>query len=1061
MKSNKVKNIWVGKEDLTKDPTFVKKSKEEFFKDPITEHMARQDERNSLSSNRRDFLKFMGFSLGAATIAACETPVRRAIPYVDKPDTIVPGVPTYYASTFVQGSDICPILVKTREGRPIKIEGNKLSEVTSGGTSARAQASVLDLYDNNRFTAPMMREGDEMKKVDWETALDKAKSQLAENGKVYVVSNSIASPTLRNTIQQFTGKYSDVQHVTYDPHSSAALLDAHQQTFGFRGIPAYKFDQAEVIVSIEADFLGTWISPVEYAKDFAKGRKIDGKSKRSMSRLYVMESAMSLTGSNADHRIITKPSHMSAALVHLFNAVAKGLGMVTFNFRHKLTDNKQVKQLDLLAEDLINAKRSGKRSLVVCGTNNLGEQKLALAINDLLGNIGSTIDSSKINVSRQGDDKSVQNMLNDLKAGRVSGLIFVDGANPVYDMPFGKELAEAMKQVGMKLALQSKPTETSSYCDLILPTNHYLEAWSDAQMYNDELLLVQPTIEPLGDTKTTAEIIARLAGETFTNKDERPDYQLLKSNFGSVASGAFDAAIHDGIAKANGNHKLSNMELDMTSIANYLQEPGGGGDEVKFYETVNIGAGDYASNPWLQEMPDPLYRTVWDNFVTVPLAWDGARTIANEQGWESGDRVNVNMNGQEVEVTVLDQFGVKPGIHGMAMGYGHTGAGPAANGVGVNAASYFSTDKHDYMQYWAPITFGEKVGHDDTFASVQYHHTYGIKDTDPNTGEKLNVDEQSIATIATGYQGALTDRSVMYYSDLHHLEEDLEHLKEKRAEAQHLNSRQLYTGHDELYDMGHKWGLSIDLNSCIGCGACQVACISENNVPVVGKAEVARHHEMTWLRIDRYFFGDIESPNAVYQPMMCQHCDNAPCENVCPVGATSHSQEGLNHMAYNRCIGTRYCANNCPYKVRRFNWLDYTTADLFAKNENNPLPNETDIPYYADDTVRMVLNPDVTVRSRGVMEKCSMCIQRIQSAKLEAKVEARPLQDGDVQTACVSACPTQAIVFGDQNDADAQINKRNSDDLNFIVLEEVNTRSNVGYLMKVTNKNQKIEDVDA
>lgn len=722
-----------------------------------------------------------------------------------------------------------------------------------------------------------------------------------------------------------------------------------------------------------------------------------------------------------------------------------------------------MRKLQLIAEDLKETARAGRHSLVVSGSNDLGEQLITIRINEMLNNFGVTIDTTRACYLKQGDDRSLQRFAQEVEAGTVDAVIFIEDANPVYDTPYGKDLADAMAKIPTKIALQLVPNETAHLCNIVAPIHHSLESWSDAQPYAGHVAFIQPTIAPLYDTRSADVSLQIWSGQTFDESEDRADYQLVRNQW-NLSDHAWEQALSDGFLKTSqsssaGKRNIAAVSADV-AIAQ-LQNRQTADSEVKFYETINIGAGQFGNNPWLQELPDPIYRTVWDNFVTIPVKWDGNRTISGMNGWKSGDLVKVSIGGKEVTVPVVDQFGVISGAHGMAIGYGRTNAGPTASGVGVSAAPYFHVNANGYVQYYAPIVFGDKVGHDQEFASVQYHHTYGIKDTDPETGETINIDEKSISTIAAGYQGALTDRSVLYYTDVTELDTAVDDLKHFREHAQHLNEQTLYPSYENLYANGHKWEMSVDLSSCIGCGSCQVACIAENNVPIVGKKEVSRHHEMTWLRIDRYFFGDMESPNTAYQPMMCQHCDNAPCENVCPVGATQHSSEGLNHMTYNRCIGTRYCANNCPYKVRRFNWLDYTTADLFGSNENNPLPNQTEVPFYADNMTRMVLNPDVTVRTRGVIEKCSFCIQRIQAGKLNAKAENRPLRDGEVNVACATACPTGCIEFGDINDTQSKVAKLEKSPLNYYVLEETNTRSGVGYLMKVTNKNQKISALDA
>ncbi|MDX1407943.1 MAG: 4Fe-4S dicluster domain-containing protein, partial [Saprospiraceae bacterium] len=455
-------------------------------------------------------------------------------------------------------------------------------------------------------------------------------------------------------------------------------------------------------------------------------------------------------------------------------------------------------------------------------------------------------------------------------------------------------------------------------------------------------------------------------------------------------------------------------------------------------------------------------RCVWGNYLSIPLTWDGVRSFDGLNNLEDGDIATLTVGDMSANIPVIKQFGQKQGTLAVGLGYGRTNAGRCGTGVGVNLQGLLSYDGDGLLQYFATgADVSGKVGEEEYLACVQYHHTMGVKGVDAATGEEINADEA--ATVYNTYfglakqgpQGSLVDRSIIRRAHIDDVETFIHDLEHEREHHQYLNKQSLYEGYDHLYEEGHHWGMHVDLNACIGCAACTVACMAENNVPVVGKREVGRHHEMTWLRIDRYYYGDVDNPNVVYQPLMCQHCDNAPCENVCPVNATNHSSEGLNQMAYNRCVGTRYCANNCPYKVRRFNWLDYTTADLWPINERG-IDHEADVPWAADNLTRMVLNPDVTVRSRGVIEKCSFCVQRIQQGKLKAKAEGRRLEDHDVKTACQTACPTGAITFGDMNNKEGVLAKKLESPLNYIVLEEVNTLSSVNYQARISNKDESL-----
>lgn len=1050
--------IWIGEKDLTRDPEFIKSASQEFAEENILEKLGEKNVSSNLESTRRDFLKYLGFGLGAATLAAsCEIPIKKAIPYVIKPDEIVPGIANYYASSYVKGGDYCSILVKTREGRPIKIEGNSLSSINKGGTSARAQAMVLELYDLNRQQDPSIKG----EKVSWNDLDAAVKSKLAASTNIRILTNTVLSPSAKASMGEFIEKYPNTQVVVYDPVSSSALLDANEQTFGQRVIPNYRFDMADVIVSFNADFLGTWISPVEYATQYAAKRKINDVSNPKMSRHIQVESHMSLTGSNADNRILVRPSEQGAAIVALYNAITGG------NIQSPSLNDKAKAALNKVASELKAAK--GK-SLVLCGTNNLAEQIIVNAINNELGNIGSTVDFKNASLQRQGSDKDLSQLLADMNGGKVDVLI-INQANPVYDTAFSSEFAAAVSKVPTSIALSYDHNETSMLCEYVAPVNHILESWGDAEPKKGIISTIQPTIAPLFRTRQAeASLLVWAESVNYDSNADQPYMDFVQSNWEKtiyqkqsrfLSFNAFrDNLLHDGVMSIEDNIDAVSFSGDVSSAAASVTKPGSGDIEISFFETVNLGNGQFTSNPWLMEMPDPVSRCAWGNYLAVPVGFDGVRKMVGLNNLKDGDMVEVTIGDNSVKVPVIQQFGQMPGTVGLALGYGRTAAGKCGTGVGVNVNNCISLNG-TYPNYFATsATVSNKIGKEDHFSCVQYHHTMGVTAEDKKTGEMINADEAALVffnygLVDQGYQGALTDRSIIYNSHVNELTEKLEKLHHKREEAQDLNDKQIYAGYDELYDRGHHWGMHVDLNACIGCGACTVACMAENNVPVVGKKEVTRHHEMTWLRIDRYFYGNLENPNTVYQPMMCQHCDNAPCENVCPVNATNHSSEGLNQMAYNRCVGTRYCANNCPFKVRRFNWYDYTTADIFPANQVSL--NGEDEPFGANNLTRMVLNPDVTVRSRGVIEKCSFCVQRIQEGKLTAKKEGRRLVDSDVKTACQTSCPTGAIVFGDMNNKKGELNKKLESPLNYIVLEEVNVRSSVNYTMKVHNRDKSFD----
>ncbi|HHM20483.1 MAG TPA: 4Fe-4S dicluster domain-containing protein [Bacteroidetes bacterium] len=1066
--------VWIGVEQLENDPNFLQSIGKEFGRDGL---MARE-EAMEVKANRRDFLKFLGFSVSAATVAAsCDIPVKRAIPYVTKPDEIVPGVASYYASSFVNGGDYCAVLVKTREGRPIKVEGNALSGITRGGTSARAQASVLSLYDTNRYQAPMKNDGGTWNKTTWDN-LDKELAGKLGKGAIRIVTNTLLSPTAQKALGEFLAAYPDAKVVTYDAVSSSALLQANEASFGIRAVPNYQFDKADVVVSFGADFLGTWISPIEYARQYASKRRIDDIKKPSMSHHIQVESAMTLTGSNADNRILVKPSEMGQAIVALYNAVAAKAGSQTVRGGQSGVADAMAKVADKLWS-------SRGRSLVVCGTNNTGEQILVNAINNLLDNYGHTLGFANASLQRQGIDGDVKNLIAEMNAGKVATLI-VWGANPAFDLPDADLFKKGMEKTPTKISLAYSPDETSVLCDYVAPNHHYLESWGDAQPKSGFFSLIQPTIAPLFDTRQAEESLLRWANSININKDaEQPYYEYLNANWQAnmfnrqshfaTFRAFWDSTLHDGVFEIKEQEPAYTFGADVAAAAAKVTKPGSG-LEISFIETVNVGAGQYADNPWLQEMPDPVSRCVWGNYLAIPIEFDGNRRfdgagvfagLNKNEYFKSADKVEVTINGQPQTITCVRQFGQKKDTTAIALGYGRRVSGQCGIGIGTNVYPWMKRDADGNVQYFATnVEVKPGVGVDDEFACVQYHHTMGVKGKVNGSEEELNIDEVALMALGKGFQGSLTERSVIEKTHIKDLDHFLHHdgkdgqregLYVRRAHHEHLNEQTLYPYDkyvEEKYSQGHHWGLHVDLNACIGCGACQVACVAENNVAIVGKHEVYRHHEMSWLRIDRYFYGDYENPNVVYQPMMCQHCDNAPCENVCPVSATNHSAEGLNQMAYNRCIGTRYCANNCPYKVRRFNWMDYSTADLFPVNEVSL--NGEEVPFGADNLTRMVLNPDVTVRVRGVMEKCSFCVQRIQEAKLTAKKEGRALQDGEVKSACQTACPTGAITFGDTNMKGSAIDEKFHHPLNYIVLEELNVRPSVQYTTKVNNRDESI-----
>ncbi len=943
-----------------------------------------------LSSSRRDFLKIFGFSLASAAIAAsCEQPVRKAIPYLIKPETVTPGNASYYASTFYDGSDYCSILVKVRDGRPIKIEGNNLSSVTRGGTNARTQASVLSLYDTARYQEPAI----DGKKTTWEEIDENIVSKLNELSKqkkqIVLLTYSVISPSTRAVIKEFLTNYPTAKHVQYDAMSASGILEANELVWGQRIIPSYHFENAKVIVGFGADFLGSWLSPVEFTKQYIQGRKVS-REQKTMSRHIHFEGVMSLTGSNADERIIIKPSQEKAILIRLF----KKLNGEEFNSSDNLPD------ISGIADELLANKR---KSLVLSGSNDIECQVLVNEINQLLENYGSTIDLTIPLYIRQGIDSELSELVDSMNKSEVGGII-VYGVNPVFDYPESDKFREGLKKCKLSVSLANLKDETAESVQYLCPDNYYLESWNDAEIKKGFFSLAQPAIRPIFNTRTAQDSLLKWSG------NETTFYEYLKDHWKKAifpltkSSGTFYRfwvkSLQDGVFET----PVKNLSLviydnaPLEKILTNYQDQEENVYELVLYENISVGSGKQANNPWLQELPDPVSKVCWDNYAAI------SPRLANELSLENGNLIVIN---NSYTLPVLVQPGQEYKTIGVAMGYGRTKAGQVADDVGVNV-----------------------------FPLVQFSGTrlYSVKNI------QLAVKPGSYILAMTQTHHSMEGRAIIRETTLEEYIKNPGSGNEMHEEAE-KNNFSLYKQHKFP---GHHWGMGIDLNSCIGCSACVIACSAENNVPVVGKIEVHRVHEMHWIRIDRYYNGNSDNPEVVRQPVMCQHCDNAPCENVCPVAATNHSDEGLNQMVYNRCIGTRYCNNNCPYKVRRFNFWDYTKADSIPDNTK-------DIEGMTLDLRRMVLNPDVTVRAKGVIEKCSMCVQRIQEKKLNAKLENRKLEDGEIITACAQACPADAIVFGDLNDPESRISNMFKNERNYHLLEEIHTLPSVGYLTKVRN----------
>ena len=1030
------KKYWQSFGELNNSEAFQNESKDEFRENLPFE----SDSKGFLeaATPRRDFLKYLGFSTAAAALAAsCEIPVKKAIPFANKPEDIIPGTANYYATTYVQDGDVVSILAKVRDGRPIKIEGNDLSPITKGGTSARVQASVLDLYDTARLRFPTI----DGKEVTLEAADKSVAQALGSLGgaPVVILTSTITSPTTKEIINQFLAKYPGSRHIQYDAVSYTGILLANEATYGKRAIPSYRFDKAKVIVSIGADFLGTWLNPVEFANQYSKGKKIDEKNP-VMSKHIHFETVASLTGSNADDRYLHRPSETGAVVAALYGAVSGSGGSA-------VGDPKLKEGIAKAAKELTDNKGA---ALVVCGSNDPNVQIVVNAINEALQSGGNTIDWSVSSNIRQGVDADFAKLVDDLNAGSV-GALFVYGANPAYSWIDSKKFTDGLKKTKLTVSFNPKADETTQLCKYVIPDHHFLESWGDAEAKTGYFSLIQPTIHPLFKTRQWQDNLLAWSGATT-------DYLgYVKTYWAGKLGGeaGWDKALQDGVinpateAAAIGSaFNGGGVAAALTAVSSAKK---GGSTELVLYQKVSIGAGQGASNPWLQEMPDPITRATWDNYIIVSPAM--AKTLLNidlDNNGQADDYevhpakkvVKVTVSGKDpVELPVLIIPGTHPNTIGIAVGYGRTEKlGKAAKGAGKNVYHFASLANGSFVDFTNADVKLELTDNTYDVALTQTHNVY-------NTSQGNRTEVMKELTLAEFKKKPAEIR-----------EEREEELAPFGGLAKYESQGTTYPVYERP---GIKWGMSVDLNSCTGCGACVVACNAENNIPVVGKEEVQRYHDMHWIRIDRYYTGSLDNPKVVFQPLMCQHCENAPCENVCPVSATNHSSEGLNQMAYNRCIGTRYCANNCPFKVRRFNWADYTGADSFPDNQGH-LSEATMT--MNDDLTRMVLNPDVTVRSRGVIEKCSFCVQRLQEGKLKAKRESRTLKSGennewDIKTACQQACPTNAIVFGNANDEKSAVTamRKGNPYRLFFSLEQLHVLPNVNYLAKVRNTEEEAE----
>ncbi len=1044
---NEKSRYWMSPDELTpgywSNEEVKTKLGQEFYDKPI-ETLEKIEALDKTGVSRRDFLTIMGASMAMASFACARRPVNKIIPYVVQPQELTPGIPLFYASTMKgYGADGYGILVKTREGRPIKLEGNEEHPLNQGALSARAQAAVLSLYDPDRLKAPMSgSKGGSKSQATWSEVDNLVTSALKIAKRVRVVSYPDSSDSTRRAMKEFMGAFADAKWIEVDPLGMDEVAEGQSECYGTRVVPQFAFDRAEVVLSFGADFLATWGSSVEYASNWSKKRKLSRKED-TLSKLYVFESNMSTTGASADERFAIIPGTEVAA------ALAVAHELIVVQKKGKFAGNADVAAAISNGIEALHAKAGGlnpekikklaqelweaKGKSIVVGSGSIALQSVVNLLNTNLDNEGSMIDSGSV-LPYTPSTRALSGLQAEMEAGLVDVLV-IHQSNPVYFLPKGDAFANAMKKVKFVVAIGDRVDETAEFADVVLAENHFLENWGDAHPRSNVYSLQQPTLAPIHDTRSFEDILigwtrggvksSGLLAQVASNpKGNFYDYvkenwkQTLYPNFGKGQSflDFWELTLQKGVVVgASGGKRerpfrvgslslakdaaaaLKNLSLGKNKKGPAIE---GSGIAIGLYQSVAMGDGQYANNAWLQEMPDPITTITWDNYLNIGPAF------AKELGLETNDVVSVKAasdnGGEEVrfEVPVNVQPGIAKGAVTLALGYGRTRVGKVGNQVGANSFKLAKFSGEKGLELTGSLVSVTKTGKKYELAMTQGHHRTEGR---PILNEISYAEYKKDPNAQTETEPAIKMTSVPTL-----WKEPIDYAKEP-----------------------YRWMMGVDLNSCTGCGACVIACQAENNIPVVGRDRVRQSREMQWIRIDRYYSGDENAPTVAFQPMMCQHCENAPCETVCPVVATSHSQDGLNQMTYSRCVGTRYCQNNCPYKVRRFNffdhWKDYK------------------------DTLNMVWNPDVTVRSRGIMEKCTFCIQRINVAKGIAKDKKTVVKDADLKTACQQTCPTQAITFGNINDATSEIKKITQNPRVFRAMEVLNTRPSIHYLTKVRN----------
>ncbi len=975
------KEYWRSLDQLADTPEFQKFLLEEFPSNNI-------EISNPLS--RRKFLSLMGASLAFAGLAGCRKPVERIMPYVKAPENIVPGVPKYYATTMPMGLSSIGIVVESHEGRPTKIEGNEKHPASLGKSNAITQAAILGLYDPDR-SKNVIHDGNKNIWTNFVSFWQEMHSEYSENqGEgLAILSESTASPTLYELYKQFKQNFPKAQWFTYEAVSDENVYKGLEIISGDPYQPVYNYSQAKIILSLDSDFLLTESEDITANLGFSAGRRVESEND-SMNRLYVAESNYSITGGMADHRIPLRSHEIESFTVALAKEVNRQGLKINFPLE-LLADNElniDQKIIVEIGKDLIKHKSNG---LIVAGARQPGiVHALVFAINSALQNVGKTVEYKQIHDSLLPSSNSIGELAQLVNDNKISTLAIL-GGNPAYNAPSDVDFSNVLSKVGTSVHLSSYYDETSKISNWHIPLAHFLESWGDTKSADGTLSVIQPMIEPLFNGKGMVEVLNLVV----TGK-ENSAYNIVKDHWTKLLPAInydknWRRTLHDGLLENSASNSIT-PKIVKSNLVNYLKNNNqvkinSNELEIVFQSSPALFDGRYANNGWLQELPDAITKLVWDNVLLISPA------TANSYNVENQDVVKISYNNKSMKLPVWILPGHANNSITVTLGYGRNAVGRIGNNVGYNAYRIRSSKSPDF-----------------------------------DSGVTLIKTDEIYELANTQNHGSMEGRPIVREATL---EEYKNHPTFAKDMVKHPPLESLW---DEFkYDEGYQWGMSIDLNLCTGCNTCVLACQSENNIAVIGKEQVSNGREMHWIRMDRYFSGDLENPEMVHQPIACQHCEMAPCEQVCPVSATSHDKEGLNVMTYNRCVGTRYCSNNCPFKVRRFNYFNFTK----------------DYP----ETIKMVQNPDVTVRSRGVMEKCTFCTQRINEKKINAKNEGREVRDGEILTACQQSCPANAIVFGNINDPESEVSKIKKRNLDYALLGELNLKARSTFLGKLRNPN--------